>query len=225
MDPIESPEVANAAIHSPFGGNTMIELLVRMALNLLVIMLLVRWLYYSRYKNKDFVFTFFLFNVVNFLICFLLSGAKLKTGFAFGLFAIFSIIRYRTVTVPVREMGYFFICVAIGIINALAPIGSDKYDLLLANAFLVGLTFVLERGLNIKHENIKQIRYERIDLVVPEKHEVMIEDLKKRTGLPIHRVEILDLDFMRDVARINAFYYSNRNETSSAALGGGDSDD
>lgn len=222
---MEELEGSSRAINQFLGGNIAFEFGVRFLLNMLVILILVRGIYYNRYKNKDFVFTFFLFNIVNFLICFLLSTTKLKMGFAFGLFAIFSIIRYRTVTVPVREMGYFFVCVAIGIINALTPLSMANFELIMADVLVVGLTFGLEHGLNIKHENFREIRYEKVELVVPERREEMIEDLRKRVGLPIHRVEILNVDFLRDVARIHAFYYSNENETKSAAYGGGDSDD
>src|SRR5687768_10556685 len=104
------------------GGGEMWNFLLRFGINLVMIYVLIRLIYYPRHKNKDFLFTFILFNVVNFLICILLSAAKIKMGFAFGLFAIFSILRYRTVTVPVREMGYFFISVAVGLINALAVV-------------------------------------------------------------------------------------------------------
>lgn len=222
---MEEFEGTSRTINQFFGNSIVYEFGIRFLLNMVVILLLVRGIYYNRYKNKDFVFTFFLFNVVNFLICFLLSATKLKMGFAFGLFAIFSIIRYRTVTVPVREMGYFFVCVAIGIINALTPLSLNNFELVLADIILVGLIFGLEHGLNIKHESFREVRYEKIELVVPERREEMIEDLRKRIGLPIHRVEILNVDFLRDVARVHAFYYSNDNENKSAAYGSGTGDD
>ncbi|UTA68760.1 MULTISPECIES: DUF4956 domain-containing protein [Emticicia] len=221
---MEEFEGTSRTINQFLGNSFVFEFGMRFLLNMTVILLLVRGIYYNRYKNKDFVFTFFLFNVVNFLICFLLSATKLKMGFAFGLFAIFSIIRYRTVTVPVREMGYFFVCVAVGIINALTPLGSGNYELIIADILLVGVTFGLEHGLNIKHENFREVRYEKIDLVVPARREEMIEDLRKRIGLPIHRVEILHVDFLRDVARVHAFYYSNENENKSAAYGSSSDD-
>src|SRR6187399_1263628 len=121
-------------------GSSMTEFLVRFLLNFVAIFTIVRLIYYPRYRNKDFLFTFFLFNIINFLICFLLSTAKLKIGFAFGLFAIFSILRYRTVTVPVREMGYFFISVTLGIINALASMENHMLQLFLANGIILVTT-------------------------------------------------------------------------------------
>ncbi len=245
---METTETVNEAITAAgiFASGNLADFILRYGLNLFMIVTLVRFIYYPRHKNKDFLFTFFLFNTVNFLICFLLSSLKLKLGFAFGLFAIFSILRYRTVSVPIREMGYFFICVTIGIINALADINTSLNDfvaflpvkgffgalhdmdhslfvLLIADAMILGMIVVLDRQLSLEHENWKEIVYERIDLIKPDMRSQMIDDLKNRTGLPVHRVEIMKIDFLRDIARIRAFYLSAENETSS--LGTGEDDD
>lgn len=206
------------------GGLT--EFLIRFGFNALMIFVVVILIYYRNHKNKDFVFTYFLFNFINFLICFLLGTAKLKMGFAFGLFAVYSILRYRTVTIPVREMGFFFVAVTLGIINALAPLDNFYIELVAANGVLVILTFVLDgRFLPLKHENFKDIIYDRIDLIHPDKRKLLLEDIKARTGLNIHRVEFIKIDFMRDVARIHAFYYSDKNESPSMEINGSSSDD
>lgn len=199
-------------------GFSIMELAIRFIINVTAIFFLVRVIYYPRHKNKDFLFTFFLFNCLNFLICFLLSATKLKIGFAFGLFAIFSIMRYRTVMVPIKEMGYFFVCVAIGIINALATADDHFIVLLGCNMFILLLTVILDRGVHLTHENVKEIVYERIDLIRPEQRVTMIEDLKDRTGLPIHRVDIINIDFLKDIAVIHAYYYSKDNETKMAGV-------
>lgn len=199
-------------------GINVMELIIRFGINIIAIFLLVRIIYYPRHKNKDFLFTFFLFNCLNFLICFLLSATKIKVGFAFGLFAIFSIMRYRTVVVPVKEMGYFFVCVAIGIINALATVDDNYIVLLGCNTFILLITLFLDRNQNLTHENVKEIKYERVDLIHPEKRDEMIADLVKRTGFPIHRVDIIYIDFLRDVATIHAYYYSKQNETKMAGV-------
>lgn len=207
-----------------WGTNAYLEFLTRYGINVLMIFIIVRLIYYPRHKNKDFLFTFFLFNTVNFLICFMLSSTKLKMGFAFGLFAIFSILRYRTVTVPIREMGYFFISVTIGLINALSVVEDTSGMVLLigSNVLVICMMLILDRQLGLEHENHKEINYERIDLIKPDLREQMLADLRNRTGLPIHRIEIIKLDFLRDVARINAFYYSMENESTSVGLDGGD---
>ena len=211
-------EIVSEAVNpsSFFGLPAIVEFLVRYAVNFLVVFVVVRVIYYPRHKNKDFLFTFFLFNSVNFLICFLLSTTKLKMGFAFGMFAIFSILRYRTVSVPIREMGYFFVCVTIGLLNSLVDFQNSWDVILVSNILLLVVIFLLERSQNLAHENYKEIYYERIDLIKPDKREEMIADLKERTGLPIHRVEINRIDFLKDVTRIKAFYLSERNETNAA---------
>ena len=209
---------------SAVGG--LAEFLIRFGFNFLMIFVIVILIYYRNHKNKDFVFTYFLFNIINFLICFLLSTAKLKMGFAFGLFAIYSILRYRTVTIPVREMGFFFVAVTLGIINALASLDNFYIELVAANGVLVLLTFILDgRFLPLKHENFKDIIYDRIDLIHPDKRALLLDDLKARTGLNVHRVEFIKIDFMRDVARIHAFYFSDKNESPSMEISGGDTDD
>lgn len=188
------------------------ETILRFGINILAIFILVRLIYYSTHKNKDYLFTFFLFNILIFIICLLLGSTKIKMGFAFGLFAIFSIIRYRTVTVPIKEMGYFFTCVALGLVNALAESDGNFYVIIGCNATILFLTLFLDKYLGLKHENAKEIVYERIDLIQPEKRELMIKDLKERTGLPIHRVEISNVNFLRDTANIFAYYYAVNNE-------------
>ncbi len=204
--------------------DNMTEFIARFVINFAAIFTIVRLIYYPIHKNKDFLFTFFLFNIINFLICFLLSAAKLKIGFAFGLFAIFSILRYRTVTIPVREMGYFFISVTIGIINSLAAKDNNWGPIIASNLIIIVLTYILDNRIKLKHENFKEIIYERIDLIVPEKRADMLQDLQNRTGLAIHRVEFIKIDFLKDIARINAFYFSDKNESASRGMNE-DSDD
>ena len=198
------------------------EMGARFGINLLSVILLVRFIYYTTHKNKEFLFTFFLFNLLNFLICILLSTTKIKIGFAFGLFAIFSIMRYRTVTVPVKEMGYFFVCVALGIINSLATVDDHYIVLILCNVFILGLTLLLDKFVSLTHENVKEIVYERIDLIKPERRDEMTKDLIDRTGLPIHRIEIKNINFLRDVAYVNIFYYAKNNENTQGVTGDDD---
>lgn len=221
---MDTTEVAGVAVHAAQNTNELLEFLIRFLINLSVIFIIVRLIYYTRHRNKDYVFTFILFNVINFLICFFLSSAKLKMGFAFGLFAIFSILRYRTVTVPVREMGYFFISVTIGILNALISPDNYMLQLVIANVVILSLTYILDHRISLQHENFKEIVYERIDLIHPDKRTEMLADLQQRTGLSVHRVELLKIDFLKDVAHIHGFYYSDTNDAPSALHAKGDDD-
>ena len=216
----------NDSLTEVLAGSThnFLEFAIRFGLNFLVIFILVRLIYYPIRKNRDFLFTFFLFNIINFLICYLLSSAQLKMGFAFGLFAIFSILRYRTVTVPVREMGYFFVSVTLGIINALTGTEDGFWLLAAANIIILAVAWVIDFGITITHENSKEIIYDRVDLLGAEKQNELLEDLKKRTGLPVHRIEILKIDFLKDIVRMNVFYNAAKNESPSAAIGNDDED-
>ena len=199
------------------------ELGIRFTINIAAIFILVHLIYFSRHKNKDFQFTLILFNCVIFLICYLLSGANLGVGFAFGLFAIFSIMRYRTVTVPVKEMGYLFVCVAMGLINSLATTQHSYTVLLSANAFIILLPMLMDRSgktdplLSGNNNTLtRDIIYERIDLIKPDRMNDMIDDLRNRTGLPVYKVEIVSIDLMQDIAVVKAHYNNSENTHSIA---------
>jgi hypothetical protein len=201
-----------------------LELAIRFGINMLAVFILIRLIYYPTHKNKDYLFTFFVFNLIIFT---LLSTTKLKPGFAFGLLAVFSIMRYRTVTVPIKEMGYFFICLALGMINALSIIDfpsvfSSWSVMLLCNAAILGLTLILDRYIQLTHENVKEITYERVDLITPDKRDELTADLKARTGLPIHRVEIRNINFLRDTAKVLVYYHAKENESRQAVTGDDD---
>lgn len=211
----------NVAAESIGNFNTL-ELLIRLVINILSSFMLVRVIYYNTHRNKDFLFTFTLFNLLIFLICALLSTATIEMGFAFGLFAIFSFIRYRTVTVPIKEMGYLFASLTIGIINALAVPGKWFAIIILCNILIIGVTLLLDKFMNLTHENMKEVIYERIDLIVPERREEMMADLILRTGLPIHKIEIRNINFLRDTANIVLFYYAAENENTMLSEGSDD---
>jgi hypothetical protein len=186
--------------------------LLRYALNLLFTFIVVRFIYYPKYRNNDFVFTFFLFNTILFVLCYLLAEADLKFGFAFGLFALFSMFRYRTVTVPIGEMGYFFLVVTLGIINSLASLVNLEM-LLVANSVLVAMTFLLGRTLSLTHENYQTLNYENLGLIKPTERAELLKDLADRTGYPIHKVQVVKVDYQRGIAQLKVYYFSKENES------------
>lgn len=186
--------------------NDFIKLLFRFSFNFIIILVLVRFLYYSVSKRKDYLFTYILISTIVFLLCSLLDNVKLQLGFALGLFAIFGIIRYRTSQIPIKEMTYLFLVIGISVINALANKKVSYAELLFTNLVVVAIAFGLEKIFLLKHESSKSIIYEKIDLIKPEKRDELITDLKERTGLNIHRIEIGKIDFLKDVARITVFY-------------------
>lgn len=187
------------------------ELVIKLLFNLVIVSYIVRYLYYNSTKNKDYLFTYLMISITVFLLCFLLENVKLQLGFALGLFAIFGIIRYRTDPIPIKEMTYLFIVIGISIMNALANKKISYSELLFANLSILALTYILERIWLIKKESRKNITYEKIELIVPEKRDELISDLKLRTGLDINRVEIRRIDFLSDTAQIRIFFFENEN--------------
>ena len=183
------------------------DLIIRFMFNALILFVLIRFIYYSSTKRKDFLFTFYLLGTTVFLICYLLSSVKLQLGFALGLFAIFGILRYRTVQVPIKEMTYMFSVIGIAVVNSLVNKKVSFAELLVTNLVILGVILLLERVKFLKHEASKRITYEKIELIVPEKRKELIADLETRTGLKIHRVEIGKINFLQDTARIQIYYY------------------
>ncbi len=186
------------------------DLLIRFAFNAIVLFILIRFIYYSVTRRKDYLFTFYLLGTVVFLICYLLSSVKLQLGFALGLFAIFGILRYRTVQIPIREMSYLFAVIGLSVINALVNKKVSFSELLITNVAVLVVILVLERVKILKHELSKNITYEKIELILPEKRKELIADLEKRTGLTIHRIEIGRINFLQDTARIQIYYYDKQ---------------
>jgi len=180
-------------------------LLLRFGFNMLVCWIIIHFFYYKKSTRRDYYTTFLLFSVTIFLLIFLLDNVKIQMGFALGLFAIFGMIRYRTETVPIREMTYLFMLIGIAVINGLAM--SVSYaELIVTNLIFILVTWFLEYNTIIKHTAYKIVLYEKIQLVVPAREEELIEDLKNRTGLDILKVEVGNIDFLRDVAYIKVYY-------------------
>jgi hypothetical protein len=197
---------------------SLLELIGRFALNLMVILVLVRWFYFSTTRRKDFLFTYILISSIVFLLCFLLENVMLQIGFALGLFAIFGIIRYRTHAIPIKEMTYLFLIIGISVINALASTASIS-EIIFTNLVLIIITYGLEKKWLLKHESSKSIIYEKINLILPEHHQELIEDLQVRTGIAkISRVEIGEVDFLRDICRIIIFFETSDRMDSSSGM-------
>ncbi|MEY3084357.1 MAG: hypothetical protein RL037_537 [Bacteroidota bacterium] len=197
-----------------FFDNDVYMLLFRMVFNLLFLTIIIRYLYYSKTKRKDYLFTYYLIGMITFFLCFGLKKLDIDTGMGLGLFAIFGIIRYRTDAIEIKEMTYLFLVIGISVVNALGMNNISVIEIITINVCTVILTFILERLWLMKHETRKTITYERIELIVPEKYELMKADLEKRTGLNINRVEVGKIDFLNDTALIRIYYYANEQEFS-----------
>lgn len=174
-----------------------------LAINLVCILLIISFIYYSKNRRNETVFTLIVFNIIIFLLTFVMNKVKISMGVAFGLFAVFSMLRYRTLGISMKDMTYLFVFIAIGLINA---IKLELHELAIINGIIIISLFIFDGNVIIKREYSKRLRYERIDLIKPEKKDELLADLKARTGLNIHRFTINRIDFLRDTANIRIFY-------------------
>lgn len=190
-----------------------LSLLTRFSLNLLVIIAIVVGLYAKTSRRKDFYFSYIAVSMVIFLLCFLLVSVKIELGFALGLFAVFGIIRYRTDAIPIKEMTYLFVVIAVSVINALANKKVSYAELIMTNLLIVVGLYILEKILHLRQEIMYRVLYEKIENVQVGKEVELLNDLKIRTGKDVKRYEIERIDFLRDVAYINIFFDVNGKNT------------
>lgn len=188
-----------------FDAQNLLHLGIHFTFTMLVSWIIVHLFYYRKSRRRDYYFTFLMFSAAMFILLFVMENIKLQIGFALGLFAIFGMIRYRTETMPVREMTYLFVIIAISIVNGLA-LNISYAELILANLLIVLLTWILESERIIAHTSTKLVTYDRIDLIVPEKREELKADLEKRIGVKIKTIEVGAVDFLRDSAFIKITY-------------------
>ena len=191
------------------------NMLLRFVLSSVVIFLLIDRLYYPKSKRRDFYFTFMLISVAIFFLVYFMMGmdrGKATMGVGLGLFGIFSIMRYRTDTMPVREMTYLFIIVCLSVVHAMADesertpqqVMCDMSKLLAIDAIVLFFTFVCEKRL--KMQSTKLIQYDRIELIKPDKYEELKADLEERLGIDIVKIEVGGVDFLRDSAVLRITY-------------------
>ena len=188
-------------------SSELIHLMIRFGFNLSIAFIIIKLIYQrNRSNNLDFVFTYFMFNSLIFFFAQLLGNITINMGFAFGLFAVFAILRYRTDPIPIKEMTYLFIVITIGVINALSSNEVSYTVLLFTNITLVVLTYFLEtywqKNLLIR----MTVEYEKIENIKPENRDALLADLKERTGLNIQSLEFRRMNFLRDTARIRIYY-------------------
>ena len=176
------------------------------AVNLLVALVIVRFIYYPANQNKNYVFTYLAFNTIIYFLMSFLASAELSLGVGFGLFAIFSVLRYRTSTMSTREMTYLFVVIALPVINAMLMRAADFGLLAVANVVIVAILWVLEREWGFHYESSQSVRYDRIELIGPDRRDDLLADLQRRTGLPVKRVEIGRLNLLNDTAEMRIFY-------------------
>ena len=178
---------------------------IRLGVNLVSVFILIRFVYFPIYRSREYIFTFFIFNLIIFLITHLLNKVEMSMGAAFGLFAVFSMLRYRTEDISIKDMTYMFLVIAMGLINAVTKGSWDELSLI--SLIIILITYLLESNILMKKETSKIVMYENIENIKPENRHLLIEDLEKRMGVKINQVTIGKIDFLRDTAQVHVHYY------------------
>ncbi|MFN8522332.1 MAG: DUF4956 domain-containing protein [Chloroflexota bacterium] len=174
------------------------DFIIGAAFNLATALLIVRGIYYPVTRDRKYVPSFLAFNAMIFFVLSLLGNVELSVGVGFGLFAIFSVLNYRTDEMPIREMTYLFVLIALPVMNAFMMTPSNLVPAIVANAVIVVLLYVLEKGWGFRFEASHRLTYDRLDLIAPEKRPLLLADLRERTGLAVKRVDLGRIDFLRD---------------------------
>lgn len=180
---------------------------LRYLLNLITVFILFRFIYFRNYKKSDLFLTFFGFNSIIFFISFMLNKVEISTGAGFGLFAVFSVLRYRTEGIGAKDMTYLFLSISIGLLTAIGP--SNGIEISLFCFVIIVLTFILENSLWGKIEISKIIIYDSLDFINQSQQSELMEDLKSKTGIEIHRISVDNIDYLKDSCTITIYYYEN----------------
>jgi hypothetical protein len=195
---------------APVLSSGAVTFLARLALNMFFTTLVVRYVYYRLYRNRDYTFTYFLINLITFSITYLFSKVPIELGFALGLFAVFGILRYRTESILVRNLTYMFVVIGLALLNALANGRIAFAELVITNAVIIATVAGLEAASFSGREESRLIYYDRLDLLGPNARPELIADLRERTHLPVERVDIGNVDLLRDSVDLVIHYRSSQ---------------
>ncbi|MBK8845426.1 MAG: DUF4956 domain-containing protein [Bacteroidetes bacterium] len=178
---------------------------IRLLIDLISVVVLIRFVYFPIHKKKDYFFTYFVFNIIIFMMTSFMNKSEFSTGAAFGLFAVFSLLRYRTENISEKDMTYLFIVIAMGLISSVLK--GTYFESGLIMGIIILTAYLLDGSILIKNEKFQLIQYELIENIKPGNREKLIADLNERTGLNIHKIAIEEIDFLRDRAFLKVYYY------------------
>lgn len=190
------------------------QLLFRFLFNAFFVWIIIHIFYYRKNRKINYYFTFSLISVSVFFLTYMLGGVKIKVGMALGLFAIFGIIRYRTEVISVREMTYLFVIITLSVINAMA-VKLSYSELTVANLLFVGAVWIFEGSKRLRHVGCKHILYDRVDLIKPEQHQQLLEEVKARTGLDVTNIEVGAINYLQDTVMLKVYYKLHPGESNS----------
>jgi hypothetical protein len=182
------------------------RLLTRLAVDLAFASIVIRLIYFRLHRNREYVFTYYVFNVITFCLCLLLRKVATPMGVSLALFGIFGILRYRTEQIRIRDLTYLFVVIGIGVLNAVADHGVSVAELMVVNGAIVVMIALLELGPAKNVERSMEMLYDQLDLLRPGNEDRLLADLGARTGRTVHRVEVHQIDLLRDAAEIAVFY-------------------
>jgi hypothetical protein len=192
-----------------FIDRDVLRFVLRLAVDLAFVSMIVHAVYYRMYRNREYVFTYYIFNIITFGMCLLLRKVPIELGFALGLFAVFGILRYRTEPIRIRDLTYLFIVIGLGILNGISNKKISVVELLLVNSVIVVATAVLELRPRGRGERSTPMLYDNLGLLKPGKEAQLHADLHERTGLEVVRVDVQRFDMLRDAAEITVFYVAS----------------
>lgn len=195
----------------PLIDNDFYKMLFRFSLNIIVLTIIIRFLYYNYSKKQAYLFTYYMIGIIVFFICFTLKKFELDLGMALGLFAIFGILRYRTSTIEIKEMTYLFIVIGVSVINALANNKMSIAELMMGNAIVVGSIIIIERVWLSRKTITKKIIYNDLSLINTKDHAALKKDLEEKTGLRIQRIIVGDIDFLQNTVKLVVHHYKKEN--------------
>ena len=213
MNTIITPALLEIQFCPPIASTEFYEMLMQFALNLLVLLVLSRVIYFRWNRKPEYMFAQLITGIVVFMICAMLHWAQLGLGLVLGLFAVFTIIRFRTLNVPVKEMAYLFMIVGISVINALLQMNQCLQWIIFANMFIIALTFIMEKVFFSKKQNHRTITYGNTELLKPSKHQLLLQELKELTELSIVRIEIGKVDYTKKHAQIKLYFTGDSNDS------------
>lgn len=182
----------------------------RFLINTLSLFVLLRYCYYRRTPNLDSLFSLFLFGIGVFIVTYLLRSVQVSMGFAFGLFAIFSMLRYRTEAISIKSMTYLFLVITVSLLSAVGQ--TSLIELVLLNTLLCICTGLAESKMLTPQLAEQIVRYEKIENIRPQNRQLLFDDLQLRTGLEIRNVLIDKIDFLKDTAKLRIFYVAAEND-------------
>jgi hypothetical protein len=185
-------------------SNEFIHTLIRFAICVIFNWFIIRQLYFRKSHRRDFFFTFMMMTVAIFFLVYFMMGmerGKATMGVGLGLFGIFSIMRYRTDAMPVREMTYLFVIICLSVVHAMAE---NYVELVVIDIITLISIMLCESTLKIRAT--KLIQYDRIELIKPERREELKAELEQRTGLKILSIEVGGIDFLKDSVVLRVTY-------------------